>query len=150
MIPKQRSKESEAWAMQISERRMLQAAQQVQMFWERRMPGMYKGVCGWSRVLKRDPKKRWSERSWGAGRAIQTMWGLVSRCKDSGFYPTWDGGYLFLSILIVFMLPPESQVRMRVRTLFLLLRALSLELRTVSSTEKVLRESLLNVIERIN
>lgn len=59
-----------------------------------------------------------------------------------------DGGYLFLSRLIVFMLSPDSQVRMRVRALFLLLRALSPELRTVSSTKKVLRESLLNVKEQ--
>ena len=50
----------------------------------------------------------------------------VEPCKPLAFTPCeiW-GGVLILSRFIVFMLPPGSQVRMRVRTFSLLLMALS-------------------------
>ena len=43
--------------------------------------------CGWSGVIKRDHKERWSDRLPGGASEIQTMCGLVSHCKDPGFYP---------------------------------------------------------------
>ena len=58
---------------------------------------------GRSGVIKRDHKQRWSDRSPGGESGIQTMRGLVSHCKDPGFYPRWNGKYLFLSRIIVFM-----------------------------------------------
>lgn len=63
-------------------------------------------------------------RPWGA---LQAM--AFTLCEVGG-------EDLFLSRFIVFMLPPGSQVRMRVRTFSLLLMALSPELRTYLAQRK--------------
>ena len=111
-------------------------------------------------MIKRDHKERWSDRLPGGASEIQTMCGLLSHCKDPGFYPRWNGNtYSYLGLLCLCTVlshsvlsnssPPQRKpycvyipfpIRRRWR-LCLSFAAVSPQLRTVSSPKKVLSDS---------